>query len=60
MRSSKRLVVSLANLRVKRRETYHEIRHTLLEMMMLVISIAILAYIFVRASAGIGMYRGFA
>jgi hypothetical protein len=50
MRSGERLVVSLANKRVNRRELYPEIRHTLLEMM-LVVSIATLAYILVRASA---------
>lgn len=48
MRSGERLVVSLANRRVKRRELYPEIRHTLLEMM-LVVSIATLAYVLVRA-----------
>lgn len=53
MRSGERLVVSLANRRVKRREIYPEIRHTLLEMM-LVVSIATLAYILVRASASVG------
>ena len=50
LRSGERLVVSLANKRVNRREMYPEIRHTLLEMM-LVVSIATLAYILVRASA---------
>ena len=50
MRSGERLMVSLANKRVNRREIYPEIRHTLLEMM-LVVSIATMAYILVRASA---------
>lgn len=50
LRSGERLVVSLAHKRVNRREMYPEIRHTLLEMM-LVVSIATLAYILVRASA---------
>jgi hypothetical protein len=50
LRSGERLVVSLANKRVNRREIYPEIRHTLLEMM-LVISIATLAYILMRANA---------
>jgi hypothetical protein len=50
MRSGERLVVSLANKRISRRDIYPEIRHTLLEMM-LVVSIATLAYILVQASA---------
>ena len=50
MRSGERLVVSLANKRVKRRELYPEIRNTLLEMM-LVVSIATLACILVRAGS---------
>jgi hypothetical protein len=50
MRSGERLMVSLANKRINRREMFPEIRHTLLEMM-LVVSIATLAYILVRASA---------
>ena len=50
MRSGERLVVSLANKRINRRDLYPEIRHTLLEMM-LVVSIATLAYILVQASA---------
>jgi hypothetical protein len=50
LRSGERLVVSLAHKRVNRREMYPEIRHTLLEMM-LVVSIATLAYILIRASA---------
>jgi hypothetical protein len=50
LRSGERLVVSLANKRIKRREMYPEIRHTLLEMM-LVVSIATLAYVLVRVGA---------
>ena len=49
LRSGERMVVSLANKRVNRRELYPAIRHTLLEMM-LVVSIATLAYVLVRVS----------
>jgi hypothetical protein len=50
MRSGERLVVSLANKRLKRREIYPEIRHALLEMM-LVVAMATLAYVLVRLNA---------
>ena len=50
LRSGERLVVSLANKRINRRELYPEIRRTLLEMM-LVVSIATLAFVLVRASS---------
>jgi hypothetical protein len=50
LRSGERLVVSLANKHINRREIYPEIRRTLLEMM-LVVSVATLAYVLVRASA---------
>jgi hypothetical protein len=50
LRSGERLMVSLANKHVHRRELYPEIRRTLLEMM-LVVSIATLAYVLVRTSA---------
>ena len=50
LRSGEQLVVSLANKRINRREMYPAIRNTLLEMM-LVLSIATLAYILVRASS---------
>jgi hypothetical protein len=41
------MVVSLANKRINRRELYPEIRHTLLEMM-LVVAMGTLAYVLVR------------
>jgi hypothetical protein len=47
MRSGERMVVSLANKRINRRELYPEIRHTLLEMM-LVVAMGTLAYVLVR------------
>jgi len=47
LRSGERLVISLANKRINRREMYPEIRHTLLEMM-LVVAMATLAYVLVR------------
>ena len=50
LRSGERLVVSLANKHINRREIYPEIRRTLLEMM-LVVSVATLAYILVRATS---------
>ena len=49
IRSGERLVVSLANKRINRRDLFPEIRHTLLEMM-LVVSIATLAFVLVRSS----------
>jgi hypothetical protein len=49
IRSGERLVVSLANKRINRRDLFPEIRHTLLEMM-LVVSIATLAYVLVRSN----------
>ena len=52
LRSGERVVVSLANKRVNRRELYPEVRRTLLEMM-LVISIATLAFVLVRSSAAL-------
>ena len=50
MRSGEQLVVSLANKRINRRELYPEIRRTLLEMM-LVVSVATLAFVLVRVNA---------
>ena len=50
LRSGERLMVSLANKHIHRREQYPEIRRTLLEMM-LVVSVATLAYVLVRTSA---------
>jgi hypothetical protein len=47
MRSGEKIVVSLANRRIHRRELYPEIRHTLLEMM-LVVAMATLAYVLLR------------
>lgn len=47
LRSGERMVVSLANRRISRRELYPEIRHTLLEMM-LVVAMATLAYVLVK------------
>jgi hypothetical protein len=47
LRSGERMVVSLANKRINRRELYPEIRHTLLEMM-LVVAMGTLAYVLVR------------
>jgi hypothetical protein len=47
LRSGERVVVSLANRRINRRELYPEIRHTLLEMM-LVVAMGTLAYVLVR------------
>jgi cation transport ATPase len=48
MRSGEKIVVSLANRRIHRRELYPEIRHTLLEMM-LVVAMATLAYVLLRS-----------
>jgi hypothetical protein len=47
LRSGERMVVSLANKRINRREMYSEIRHTLLEMM-LVVAMGTIAYVLVR------------
>ena len=47
LRSGENLVVSLANKRINRREMFPEIRHTLLEMM-LVVAMATLAYVLLR------------
>ena len=47
IRSGERVVVSLANKRINRREMFPEIRHTLLEMM-LVVAMGTLAYVLVR------------
>jgi hypothetical protein len=47
IRSGERISVSLANKRMSRREIYPEIRHTLLEMM-LVVAMATLAYVLVK------------
>ena len=47
LRSGERVVVSLANKRINRRELYPEIKHTLLEMM-LVVAMGTLAYALVR------------
>ncbi len=50
IRSGERVVVSLANKRMARREMYPEIRHTLLEMM-LVVAMATLGYVLAKLSA---------
>jgi hypothetical protein len=47
IRSGEKVVVSLANKRMSRRESYPEIRHTMLEMM-LVVAMATLAYVLVK------------
>jgi hypothetical protein len=47
LRSGERMVVSLANKRINRRELFPEIKHTLLEMM-LVVAMGTLAYVLVR------------
>ena len=47
LRSGERMVVSLANKRINRREMFPEIKHTLLEMM-LVVAMGTLAYVLVR------------
>jgi hypothetical protein len=49
IRSGERLMVSLANKRMTRREIYPEVRHTLLEMM-LVVAMATLAYVLVKSA----------
>jgi hypothetical protein len=49
LRSGERLIVSLANKRMTRREAYPEIKHTLLEMM-LVVAMATLAYVLIKAA----------
>lgn len=50
IRSGERVVVSLANKRMTRREMYPEIKHTMLEMM-LVVAMATLGYVLVKLSA---------
>jgi hypothetical protein len=50
IRSGERVMVSLANKRMARREIYPEIKHTLLEMM-LVVAVATLAYVLVKLNA---------
>ena len=47
LRSGERIVVSLANKRINRRELYPEIRNTLSEMMIMV-AMATLAYVLVK------------
>ena len=47
IRSGERVMVSLANKRMSRREMYPEIKHTLLEMM-LVVAMATLGYVLVK------------
>ena len=47
LRSGERIIISLANKRINRRELFPEIRHTLLEMM-LVAAMATLAYVLVK------------
>jgi len=47
LRSGERMVVSLANKRINRREMFPEIKHTLLEMM-LVVAMGTLAYVLVK------------
>ena len=51
MRSGEKVVLSLANKRMHRRELYPEIKHALLEMM-LVVSITTLAYVLVKLNGG--------
>jgi hypothetical protein len=46
-RSGERLIVSLANHKMRRREIYKEVRHTLLEMM-LVIALTTLAFVLLK------------
>ena len=46
-RSGERLVVSLANHKMHRREIYKEVRHTLLEMM-LVVALTTLAFVLLK------------
>ena len=50
IRSGERVVVSLANKRMNRREMYPEIKHTLLEMM-LVVAMATLGYVLVKLNS---------
>ncbi len=50
IRSGERVVVSLANKRMARREMFPEVRHTLLEMM-LVVAMATLGYVLAKFSA---------
>lgn len=50
LRSGERVVVSLANKRMTRREMYPEIKHTLLEMM-LVVAMATLGYVLVKLNS---------
>jgi hypothetical protein len=50
LRSGERVIVSLANKRMARRELYPEIKHTLLEMM-LVMAMATLAYVLVKLNS---------
>jgi hypothetical protein len=47
IRSGEKVLVSLANKRMSKRENYPEIKHTLLEMM-LVVAMATLAYVLVK------------
>ena len=47
LRSGERMVVSLANKRINRREMFPEIKHTLLEMM-LVVAMGTIAYVLVK------------
>jgi hypothetical protein len=51
MRSGEKIVVSLANRRINRREIYSDLKHALLEMM-LVVSITTLAYVLVKMNGG--------
>ena len=50
IQSGERLMVSLANKRLRKRELYSEIRHTLLEMM-LTVAIVTLAYVLLVKSS---------
>ena len=52
IRSGERVIVSLANKRMARREIYPEVKNTLLEMM-LVVAMATLAYVLARLNATI-------
>lgn len=50
IRSGEQVIISLANKRIARREMYPEIKHTLLEMM-LVVAMATLGYVLVKLNA---------
>ena len=52
IRSGERVIVSLANKRMARREIYPEVKHTLLEMM-LVVAMATLAYVLAKLNTAV-------